>query len=71
MLVRVYRRLVSMDLVEVNPALDVAPAGQMHGDDPSIKVGVKRHVRRHRTALALDMHVSVTPMNHRGAACAL
>jgi len=31
------RRLVSMDLVEVNPALDVAPADQMHGDDPSIK----------------------------------
>ena len=32
------RRLVSMDLVEVNPALDVPPTGQMHGDDPSIKV---------------------------------
>jgi len=32
------RRLVSMDLVEVNPALDAPPpSGPMHGDDPTIK----------------------------------
>jgi len=32
------RRLVSMDLVEVNPALDAPPTqGPMHGDDPTIK----------------------------------
>ena len=33
------RRLVSMDLVEVNPALDAPPQeGPMHGDDPTISV---------------------------------
>lgn len=30
------RRLVSMDLVEINPGLEPKPQGRMHGDDPRL-----------------------------------